>query len=87
MAECYVNLNQKQQALNAFKNASEMNFNSNIQEDAWLNYAKLSYEIGNPYKSTPQVLTDFLKRYPKSAFKIEVETLLIDSYIGSNNFK
>ena len=87
LAECYVNLNQKQQALNAFKNASEMDFNSNIQEDAWLNYAKLSYEIGNPYKSTPQVLTDFLKRYPKSAFKIEVETLLIDSYIGSNNFK
>ena len=87
LAECYVNLNQKQQALNAFKNASEMNFNSNIQEDSWLNYAKLSYEIGNPYQSTPQVLSDFLKRYPKSAFKIEVETLLIDSYIGSNNFK
>ena len=87
LAECYVNLNQKQQALNAFRNASEMDFNSNIQEDSWLNYAKLSYEIGNPYQSTPQVLTDFLKRYPKSAFKTEVETLLIDSYISSNNFK
>ena len=87
LAESYVNLNKKQQALNAFRNASEMDFNPNIQEDAWLNYAKLSYEIGNPYKSTPEVLTDFLKRYPKSAFKIEVETLLIDSYISSNNFK
>lgn len=87
LAECYVNLNQKQQALNAFRNASEMDFNPNIQEDSWLNYAKLSYEIGNPYQSTPQVLTDFLKRYPKSAFKTEVETLLIDSYISSNNFK
>ena len=87
LAESYVNLNKKQQALNAFKNASEMDFSPNIQEDAWLNYAKLSYEIGNPYKSTPEVLTDFLERYPKSAFKIEVETLLIDSYISSNNFK
>ena len=87
LAESYVNLNKKQQALNAFRNASEMDFNLNIQEDAWLNYAKLSYEIGNPYKSTPQVLTDFLKRYPKSAFKIEIESLLIDSYISSNNYK
>ena len=40
-----------------------------------------------PYQSTPEVLTEFLKLYPKSAFKIEVETLLIDSYISSNNFK
>jgi len=87
LAESYIHLNQKQQALNAFRNASEMDFNSNIQQDAWLNYAKLSYEIGNPYKSTPEVLTDFMERYPKSVFKIEVETLLIDSYISSNNFK
>ncbi|MDA9057053.1 tetratricopeptide repeat protein [Flavobacteriaceae bacterium] len=87
LAESYVNLGKKQEALNAFRNASEMDFNPNIQEDAWLNYAKLSYDIGNPYQSTPEVLTEFLKLYPKSAFKIEVETLLIDSYISSNNFK
>ena len=87
LAESYVNLDKKQEALNAFRNASEMDFNLNIQEDAWLNYAKLSYDIGNPYQSTPQVLSEFLKRYPKSAFKIEVEALLIDSYISSNNFK
>ncbi len=48
LAECYINLNKKQAALNAFKNASEMDFIPNIKEDAWLNYAKLSYEIGNP---------------------------------------
>ena len=64
-----------------------MNFNLNIKEDAWLNYAKLSYDIGNPYQSTPEVLTLFLELYPKSAFKIEIESLLIDSYISSNNFK
>jgi len=87
LAECYINLDKKQEALNAFRNASEMDFNSNIKEDAWFNYAKLSYDIGNPYQSTPVVLSMFLKQYPKSAFKIEIETLLIDSYISSNNFK
>ena len=87
LAESYINLDKKQEALNAFKNASEMNFNLNIKEDAWLNYAKLSYDIGNPYQSTPEVLTFFLELYPKSPFKIEIESLLIDSYISSNNFK
>lgn len=86
LAECYINLNKKQAALNAFKNASEMEFTPSIKEDAWLNYAKLSYDIGNPYQSTSEVLAEFLNLYPKSAFKTEVESLLIDSYINSNNY-
>ena len=63
-----------------------MDFISEITEDAWLNYAKLSCEIGNPYQSTTEVLTRFLSLYPNSAFKIEFESLLIDSYINSNNY-
>jgi tetratricopeptide (TPR) repeat protein len=47
LGESYFKTDRKQQALNAFKNASEMDFDLKIQEDASLNYAKLSYEIGN----------------------------------------
>lgn len=83
----YINLNKKQEALNAFRNASQMNFNLKIQEDAWLNYAKISYEIGNPYQSAPQVLAAYLEKYPNSSYKAEIETLLIDSYITSKNYK
>ena len=87
LAESYLKLDQKQQALNAFKNASEMDFSAEIQEDAFLNYAKLSYEIGNSYKSTPQVLIDFIEKYPKNPNVEELKTLLIDSYISSKNYK
>ena len=87
LGESYLNLDKKQQALNAFKNASEMEFNSSIQEDAYLNYAKISYEIGNSYQNVPAVLFGFLKKYPMNANKSEVERLLIDSYISSKNFK
>lgn len=87
LGESYLKQNQKQQALNAFKNASEMSFSPQIQEDAWYNYAKLSYEIGNAYTSVPQVLTSFLEKYPKTNNKSEIEDLLIDSYISSKNFK
>jgi tetratricopeptide (TPR) repeat protein len=87
LGESYLNLDKKQQALNAFKNASEMDFEAAIQEDANFNYAKLSYEIGNSYQSTPAVLMAFLKKYPNNANNIEIEKLLIDSYISSKNYK
>ena len=87
LGESYINLDKKQEALNAFRNASEMNYNTKIQEDAWLNYAKISYEIGNPYQSVPQVLAGYLDEYPETSYKEEIETLLIDSYITSKNYK
>ncbi len=86
LGECYFKTDKKQQALNAFKNASEMDFDKKIQEDASLNYAKLSYDIGNSYQSVPDVLASFLNKYPDSPSKNEIETLLINSYITSKNY-
>lgn len=83
----YLNTGKKQEALNAFKNASEMDFNALIQEDAALNYAKLSYEIGNAYQTVPAILLDFLKKYPNNSSRSEVEKLLVDSYISTKNYK
>lgn len=87
LGESYINLDKKSEALNAFRNASEMSFDAKIKEDSWLNYAKISYEIGNPYQSVPQVLTGYLSAYPKTPYRDEVESLLIDSYITSKNYK
>lgn len=87
LGESYIKLDKKTEALNAFKNASEMSFDAKIKEDSWLNYAKLSYEIGNPYQSVPQVLNGYLEAYPSTGYKDEIETLLIDSYITSKNYR
>ncbi len=87
LGESYLKTDKKQQALNAFKNASEMVYDLKIQEDAFLNYAKLSYEIGNSYQSVPDVLSAFVDKYPANPSKTEIETLLIDSYITSKNYK
>jgi len=87
LGESYLKTDKKQQALNAFKTASEMEFDLKIQEDAYLNYAKLSYDIGNPYQSVPDVLSGFMKKYPNTPHKAAIETLLINSYITSKNYK
>ncbi len=87
LGESYIKLDKKQEGLNAFRNASQMDFDLEIQEDAWLNYAKISYDIGNPYQSVPQVLTGYIDKYPETSYKEEIEGLLIDSYITSKNYK
>ena len=87
LGECYLNLNQKTEALNAFKSASEMDFNKKIKEDAALNYAKLSYEEGNPFKSVSEVLQEYLNKYPKSKSYNEVNELVVSSYIHQQNYK
>lgn len=73
--------------MNAFRNASQMEFSPEIQKDAWLNYARLSYEIGNAYEPVPQVLTTYLETYPKDEHQMEIQELLVDSYITSRNFE
>jgi tetratricopeptide (TPR) repeat protein len=86
LGECYLKTDKKQQALNAFKNASEMEFDLKIKEDAALNYAKLSYEIGNAYQSIPDILVGFITKYPRNSSKLEIENLLVNSYITSKNY-
>lgn len=87
LAECYLKTDKKQEALNAFRNAHEMDFDAQIKKDAWLNYARLSYDIGNPYESVPEVLSSYLEAYPDSSNREEIEGLLVDSYITSKNYE
>ncbi len=87
LAECYLKTAQKTEALNAFRNASQMDYLNDIKKDAWLNYAKLSYEIGNPYQSVPDVLKEYLETYPKSEAKEEINELLISAYITSKDYE
>ena len=87
LAECYLKLNRKSEALNAFKAASEMNFDTKIQEDASLNYAKLSYEEGNAFESVSMVLQNFLKRYPNSRAYDEINQLVVSAYLNQKDYK
>ncbi len=86
LAECYLKLNKKSEALNAFRNASQMDFSPEIEKDALLNYARLSYEIGNAYEPVPQVMTAYLQKYPKDEHEAEIKKLLVDSFITSKDF-
>ena len=87
LAECYLNIDKKTEALNAFKTASEMSFNIEIQEDAALNYAKLSYEAGNPFQNVSDVLQDYLKKYPNSSAYKEINELVVSAFIHQQDYQ
>lgn len=87
LAKAYLRTDKKTQALNAFKNVTEMDFDEDLKKDAYLNYAKLSYEIGNAYKSVPEVLQSYMETYPDSEEIDLIENLLIDSYLTSKNYE
>jgi len=87
LGECYMSLNKKAAALNAFRSAAEMSFNKSLQQDAALNYAKLSYEEGNPFEAVSKVLQDYLKKYPTSKEYAKINELLVSSFLNEQDYK
>ncbi len=86
LADSYLKTDNLTSSLNAFKKASQMNFDLEIKEDAYLNYAKLSYQIGNSYKPPSLILNEFLKKYPKNSDANYIQKLILESYLKRKNY-
>ena len=86
LAECYLKKDRKPSALNAYRSAASMKFNPDITHVALLNYAKLSYEIGNPYEKVPRVIIRYLETYPKTKNEQELTAMLLSSYTNSEDY-
>ena len=69
------------------ESAAEMSFNKSLQQDAALNYAKLSYEEGNPFEAVSIVLQEYLKKYPTSKEYAKINELLVSSFLNEQDYK
>lgn len=87
LGNAYLQTGKKQEALSAFRSAYQMNYDKNIQQLAHEQYAKLSYELGNPFESAPKVIQSYLSKYPDSPKTKELKNLLVKSYLYSGNYK
>jgi tetratricopeptide (TPR) repeat protein len=88
MGECYLKLEQKEYARNAFEEASEMAFNAEIQEDAMFNYAKLAFELSyNPFHEAITAFEDYLTKYPNSKRRDEAYEFLLNVYMKTRNYE
>lgn len=88
LGDCYVKLGRKMDARSIFLQASKMNYSPSIKEDALFNYAKLSCELNqNAMGESIKSFEDYLKKYPRSKHKTEVEEILTDLYCSTSNYK
>ncbi len=87
LADCYIKTGNKYEAMSAFKAAAEIkNGDERIVEDASFNYAKLNYEMANPYEDAIKALKRFLKNYPNSINKSDANKYLANLYITTKDY-
>ena len=86
LGNAYLHTGKKQEALSAYRAAQAMTYNDDIRRLAMLQYAKLGYEIGNPFESVPTVVRTYLSTYPNSPERNEMQQLLAKSLLYSGNY-
>lgn len=86
LGKALLKLNEKEKARSAFFRASRLELDKIIQEDAWLNYAKLSYELEFNQQALEST-QNFLKQFPNSKKTNEVKTLLGEILLTSKNYQ
>lgn len=87
LADCYIRLGDKKNAIRAFAMAADEHYNNEISEDALFNYGKLIFETGGGMFNEPiNILTRYITRYSNSTRTAEAKELLIATYYNSRDY-
>ena len=87
MADCYLKLEEKDYARNAFQAASKLDFEQEIKQNSLFNYAKLAYELSyNPYDEAIDAFHEYIDTYPNSSEVNEAYEFLIKVYMTTKNY-
>jgi TolA-binding protein len=88
LGDCYLKLGKKEYARNAFEQASKMDFDNDVQEDAMFNYAKLAFELSfNPFHEAIDAFESYLKKYPNSSRHDEAYEFLLNVYMKTKAYE
>ena len=84
---CYLGMNNLQSARAAFEQASKMNFDEKIEEDALFQTALLSYELNlNPFDEAIKYFELHIEKYPTSYRRRVVFEYLVNVYMSTKNY-
>jgi TolA-binding protein len=86
LGKTFIELGDKQKARSAFFRASRLEFDKGVQEESWLNYAKLSYELEFSQQALESTQS-FLKQFPASKRLNEAKTLMGEILLSSKNYQ
>ena len=87
LADSYLKLDEKDHAHNAFKAASELDFDEDLQKNSLFNYAKLAYELSyNPYDEAIDAFQLYIEKYPEDPLVDECYEFLLKVYMTTKNY-
>ncbi len=86
LGKAALKLDNKEKARSAFFRASRINLDKNLQEEAWIDYAKLSYELEFNQQAL-EATQSFLKEFPNSKRINDAKTLLGEILLTSKNYQ
>lgn len=88
LGDCYLQKNDKKRAQLAFGQASKMDFDQKIREEALFNYAKLTYETSySPFGEAISAFQEYISQYPGSDKIEEAYNYLVSSLLEIKNYK
>ena len=71
----------------AFEKAYNMDYDRDVQETAFYNYAIAQSKGGRvPFSNSVKIFEDFLNKYPESKHASDVEDYIINSYMASRDY-
>lgn len=83
MGNAYLHLKNKRAAMDAYKNASECDFDPTITSEASFQYAKLLFDLNTDISA----FQAYLKKYPSTAKSDEIYYYIATSYLLTKNYK
>ncbi len=88
LGDCYLRLDNKNRAKFGFAEASKLNFDRKIQEDALFNYAKITYESSySPFGEAIESFQRYVDLFPGSERIEEAYNYLVLAYLQDKNYK
>lgn len=88
LADCYLKLNEKNKARQAFALASKTDFDPVIKEDALFNFAKITYELlYAPFNEAVEAFRKYIELYPNTPRTDEAYNYLVLAYSNTRNYK
>ena len=83
----YLKIEQFNYAFQAFKKSSSFSYDKALQDEAFYNYAKLSYQLDLPFDNTLVVFKAYLDHSDYPVYKREIETLMVQVFHSNSKYK
>ncbi len=88
LADLYIKNGDKQRAMMAFQNASNLKFDPKIREDALFQYAKITYELNySPFNEAIKAFDRYISEYPNSEKNATAYDYLGKVFMTTRNYK